>query len=355
MSNTPPPDPWGQQPDPSGHQGDPFVQQQPPWGPQPNPYQQYGYPGGLPPYPGQQAGPSAYPGYPGGPRFDPADPLVSNDYAGWWQRGTAVVKAGWRQLLLLQLIMAAPLLLLSLPANAFVTLKQRDFERAVQAGVETPELGFPIEPAMILAFGGVLIAVVVISALWSAIGILATARMVVVIATGHRPTVGDALRAALRRVLPCIGWYVVAGFISLAALVACIVPIFYVSAVFVILPAVVLFERGNAIGRCFQLFHADFGAALGRVLTIAGLSIAAAVVFASIGAVFAAIIQGSSFLVTSPTASDAAVITGSLVETVLTSAASLLTGVVVSPLIVATYADLRARHEPFTTSYLLNT
>ena len=355
MSNTPPPDPWGQQPDPSGHQADPVAAQQPPWGPPPNPYQPYGYPGGLPPYPCQQPGPHAYPGYPGGPRFDPADPLTSNDYTGWWQRGMAVVKAGWRRLLLLQLIMAVPLLLLSLPANAFATLKQRDFERALKTGADTPELGFPIEPATILAFAGVLMAVVIISALWSAIGILATARMVVVIATGHRPTVGDALRAALRRVLPCIGWYVVAGLISVAAVLACIVPVFYVSAVFVILPAVVLFERGNAIGRCFQLFHADIGAAAGRVLTIAGLGVAAAVVFAAIGGVFAMLVQGSSFLATSSTASDAAVITSSLVETVLTSAASLLTGVVVTPLIVATYADLRARREPFTTAYLLDT
>jgi hypothetical protein len=354
MSNTPPPDPWGQQPDPSGHQPDPSAQQQPPWDPQPNPHQQYGYPGGLPPYPGQQPGPYGYPGYSGGPRFDPADPLVSNDYAGWWRRGIAIVKAGWRQLLLLQVIIAAPLLLLSLPANAYAALRQRDFERSFQIDVNTSEDALPIEPATILAFVGMLVALVIISVLWSAIGLLATTRMVVVIAIGHRPTVGDAVRAALGRVLPCIGWYLVAGLISVAALVACFLPIFYVSAVFVILPAVVFFERGNAIGRCFQLFHADIGAALGRILTIAGLSIAAAVVSASIGAAFAMVIQGSSFFVTSATASDATIITSSVVETVLSTAAALFIGVVLTPLIVATYADLRARREPFTTSYLFN-
>ncbi|WP_433828621.1 hypothetical protein ACQP2E_04575 [Actinoplanes sp. CA-015351] len=62
-----------------------------------------------------------------------------------------------------------------------------------------------------------------------------------------------------------------------------------------------LVQRGAGIGRCFQLFHADFGASIARVATVYGIALG---------------VVGTAFLVT-------------------------------------TYADMRARRESFSTAYLM--
>src|SRR5690349_19301995 len=44
--------------------------------------------------------------------FDPADPLISNDYNGWWRRSFGLVKAAWRPMAIIQAIIAVPTLAL---------------------------------------------------------------------------------------------------------------------------------------------------------------------------------------------------------------------------------------------------
>jgi hypothetical protein len=353
MTSTPPPDPWN--PDPNQ---DPN-QTPPPAGPAWDAYrQQPAQPGppGYPPYPGQ-AGPPGYPGYPSYPaqpmqvQFDPTDPLVSNDYNGWFQRAVAIIKAGWKPLARLQAIILAPLLLLLIPMNIVAGLQQRSFNEDLLRSTEAdPFSAFNV--TSLLAASGIVIVVSILSAIWVGAGTLATARMVVTIATGGHPSAGAALRSIVGRIPAYLGWGLLAGLITLVALLVCILPVFYVAAVFAVLSPVVLFERGNPISRCFQLFHKDLGAALIRILTIAGLGIGAGIVFAIISGIGGAAF-GAGFA-PGVTQSTATIIASAIFSTVVTVLSYLFSGVVITPFIVATYTDLRARTEPFSTSQLIH-
>src|SRR5262245_19903963 len=88
-----------------------------------------------PPYPGQTPGEGQQwpppgtpypqqPWTPGGPAA--ADPLISADYNGWWQRSIGIVKTYWRQLLVLQAIGAAVGFLLRIPEAVLQATVTRD-------------------------------------------------------------------------------------------------------------------------------------------------------------------------------------------------------------------------------------
>ena len=333
--------------------------------PQPGPGQPHGATGQpqassgqQPPGPGQQSawpgqpqyGPSQWqygPGQPpGGLGFDPADPLVSPDYAGWWQRGTAVTRAGWRPLARLQLIIVVPTMMLLIPAQIFTQLEQRAVSREAASGA-TPQVG------PLLAVVGILLLTLVPVLLIYVIGTMASARMVVTVATGGPARIGPAVRSVLPRVPALIGWYLVAGLLSVAAFCACVLPLFYVLAVLLILPAVVAFERGGDIARCFRLFHADLGAAAGRVATIAALGLGLSLVVGALSTIVTLVTLGSAFPDPAAAAATGAVVADSVLGSLLTGLASVISGVILTPLMVATYADLRARHEPFSTAQLV--
>jgi hypothetical protein len=285
----------------------------------------------LPFYPGAAVPSGAW-------RFDPADPLVSADLAGWWRRGFAIVRRGWRPLAVVQAVTTALTLALLVPAQAFADLASRD--SADEA------LGI-----VLVAFGALLVALVLSMLIYS-IGTLATARVAVTVASGGNAHAGRAVRAILPRVPALIGWSLLAGLIIVAALFACILPAFYVGAVFVLLPVVVLFESGNAISRCFSLFHNDFGAAVARIATLVGLGFGILLPFAAVTTAVTLVAYGSTFADPTAAVSTGAVVVDSVMGTVLSGVASLICGVVLTPLIVTTYADLRARREPFTTAHL---
>jgi hypothetical protein len=170
---------------------------------------------------------------------------------------------------------------------------------------------------------------------------LAMLHLVVQAAVGRPPSVRHALRTAGPRVPPYIGWGLLGGLVTVVGFFCCIVPGYYVSIVLLILPTVVLLERGRGVARCFQLFHAKPGAALARVATIIGLGIAASIVqqvfISMVSAPFSAdqIAWGAFFVVTT-------------IAIVLSAASQ----VVLAPMYVTSYADMRARHEPFSTAYL---
>ncbi|MEU7907700.1 hypothetical protein [Actinoplanes sp. NPDC049118] len=318
MSQSPPAGPFGAQPD-----------DQPAW-------PQAGPPAAMAFYPGSQ------PAY-GAPPFDPSDPLVSADYAGWWRRGFAVVRRGWRPLALVQAVTAIPALALLIPIGLYEQLAAA--RSADDPFADTFEFGrfLTVIGTAGLAAG--------LAGLIYAIGTLVSARLVVTIATGGEVRVGRAVRAVLPRVPALIGWSLLAGLIAVAAVFACILPAFYVGAVFVLLPVVVLFEPGNAISRCFRLFNHDFGASVGRIATIVGLSVGGTLLFGAASVVVTMLATGSAFV--DPTTADTgAIVASSLLDTVFEGVATLIVGVVVTPLTVAAYADLRARLEPFTTAYL---
>jgi hypothetical protein len=260
--------------------------------------------------------------------FDPADPLISTDYSGWWQRSFRMVKAAWRPMAVVQLIVTLPALAAYLPAMVIVAEKQRE----ALDGVESPGL------SALFAGWQVFLPTAVAAVVLLLLGQLATQQVVVHLATG-RPgnPVGPALLAGLKRFPMLIGWSLLSLPVLIVALVLCFFPVIYVAAALTVLPVVVLLERGTGIGRCFQLFHATIGVSISRIATIFGLGLA--------GAMAVTLLQT---LVDTIAPADAATV----VNSVLDGGYSIISYVILAPLLVTTYADMRARREPFTTADL---
>jgi hypothetical protein len=107
---------------------------------------------------------------------------------------------------------------------------------------------------------------------------------------------------------------------------------------------VVLLERGKGIGRSFQLFHANLGVSVSRIATILGLSLAGGMVLTLLTTIVDATLGGS---LSTPNS------TATVINAVLQGAYYVAVYPVMAPLLVAAYADMRARREHFRTADLL--
>ncbi|MBM2618887.1 hypothetical protein JIG36_25335 [Actinoplanes sp. LDG1-06] len=331
---TPPPPGYGTQTPPPGY-GAPGQPPPPGYGVPGQTPPGYGYPGQAPPpgygnpgygIPGQP--PPGYGGYslPSGYYAGPEDPLVSADFGGWWRRGFTLLGAVWQPMTMVQLAWAVPLLAVGIVAAVVAP------DSSVVLESDTPTFEDFLGPFLVI------MAFALATFVLSLIAQLATLDILVQRATGQPVSVSQALRSGLSRFFPLLGWQILAGVVVLVGLVFCFLPGIYAALVFMILPPIILLERGQGISRAFQLFHADFGAALGRVATVLGLYIAFAVV------------EGIFSTALDPTGTAGTGV--SLFLALVSTAFSIASGVVVSPLILTAYADMRARHEPFSTAYL---
>ena len=307
------------------------------WGSGP-PYPSGGQPG---PYPGPQPYDPMTGGAPTGGYTTPppmpyqyADPLISPDYSGWWNRGVAIVKRGWKALAALQAVGVIVALIVQAPVAAYAALITRDLnEEIASSSGATPDLS----PVLGLLGFGLLAAFLAIVV--TALVTVATVHVGTSIAMGAGPRVADAIRLALRRVFPFLGWQLLAAPIYLVGVCLCVLPVFYVAAVFTVLPAVVAAERTNAISRCFSLFHRDLGTAVARTATILGISIGVAVVGGLIGAVF-------DSAVSSATPGTNGIIGGAIVSTAVGAVLAGAAAILLAPLTLTAYADMRSRAEP---------
>jgi hypothetical protein len=234
---------------------------------------------------------------------------------------------------MIQLIWALPLVLGGVASN-LLTLGGET--------VTTTSADFEVSEVLIPLL--IIFAVVLVAILLSLITQLATIQVLVQRATGQPFSIGDALLTGLRRAPAMIGWGLLAGLTILVGLVFCILPGIYLALVLSVLPVIVLLERGNGIGRAFQLFHADFGSAIGRIATVIGIMLAVAL----IDNVFT-----SAFVNTGNLDADGIGIGIAVVVALISAALSIVQTIVVSPLLLTAYADMRARHEPFSTAYLM--
>ncbi|MDG4825615.1 hypothetical protein O7635_27525 [Asanoa sp. WMMD1127] len=264
-----------------------------------------------------------------------ADPLVSLDFNGWWQRGIMIVRRGWRPLAAVQAAGVLLTLLVQAPPAIYLVLTADDLERTFTT-TDTPVAA---DFAPLLGVLGLTVLATLLGVVVSAVITLAVVHIGVSAALGAPQRVNDALKLAARRVLPLIGWQLLAIPLYVVAVCFCVLPVFYVMAVFAVLPAVVAVERTNAFSRCFTLFHRDFGASAARIGTVIGLLIATGVVGGLLGglaeAAINAAVPGTGGLV-------AGAVVATLVGALLGGAAAVL----VAPLTLTAYADMRARTEP---------
>jgi hypothetical protein len=249
-----------------------------------------------------------------------------------------VLKRGWGPLLLLQLcgLVPAALVLGGLAVWLAPDLRAlTDLFADLQRGVQAPPPPNVSIGRIILAGSIGIPAMYLISSTVS----LATAHLAAVVAVGGTPSIGRSLLAGFKRIHALIGWGLLAVPLTLVALVLCILPVFYVMAVLLVLPAVILFERGTGIGRCFQLFHADLGGAIARVATVAGVSFGVAMVLQMMQGLLSSLVNPGV-----PAGFTPSTIAISVVGTLISQVVS---GLLLTPMTMLTYADLRARTEMF--------
>jgi hypothetical protein len=174
------------------------------------------------------------------------------------------------------------------------------------------EFSSTIEGTAVL--GAVILAVVGAYALAASVFIAVTQ------ANGEPANLGSALSFAARRVLPLIGWGIVAVLLFCLGMVLLILPGLYLAVVFAAsLTGVVVIER-RGIGRCFKLVNNRFGPTLGRML----LAFLAALVVIGIPSFFAASLGPDSLI-------------GAIVQALL----GIVSGIVAVGVYVVTYAELR--------------
>jgi hypothetical protein len=275
------------------------------------------------------------------PFDDPSDPLISADYAGWWQKNKNLFQVYWRQLALLQCVGAVAALVLRIPAALVQAIQTRGLRDSGQ--LDSAEIRHAIAaalPALTIGTVGSILAGLVLALIS-----LAGMRLLVTGVTGGQPSIPDALRGALGRLLPLVGWSLLAGLILLVGFCACFVPAVYFAGVFTVLPAVVLFERGGVIVRCFKLFHGDFGASIARVATVIGVAIAVSLLSSSVGTIVTTVARAWS-------AGTGGLVSGTVISTLFQVAITAALGVLLTPLVLTTYADERARLEPLHTGVL---
>lgn len=316
--------------------------------------------------PGYSAPPPGYgvpPGYPIPPGTPPpgfqaemTDPLVSVDFAGWWSRGFALLKAVWRPVALVQLAWVTPVLIVMIAVqlsfmdqlnDAAASMDRlNDAAASTQRGVTgNIDLGDVFIPFLVL------IPALLVAGLGGLVASGATYQLMIQKVTGQPVSIGAALTASLRRVPALLGWGILAGFAVMLGFICCILPGFYVAAVVSILTAVVMVERGVGLGRCFQLFNTDLGTSISRIATIAGLGFGVNVVSSIVTSIVAAISGGTGGFFAQGQVTAASII----LQAAVTCLFSVVTGTLFPPLLLTAYADMRARTEPFSTAYLLPT
>jgi hypothetical protein len=234
----------------------------------------------------------------------PGDPLVPADLGGWLRRVLDVVQRSLVPLLQIQLAAAVIGVLVSLIAGQPLGGAEPTANTLAQVG----EL-----------MGRGLIAVLVtlvVSAFASASSMFIAVRN----ANGEAVDLGTALSFAATRVLPLIGWSMLAGVLIVLGTLAFVIPGIYLAVVLLsCLTGVVVIERAG-IGRAFALVSQRFWPTFGRMALVA---------------VAALVVVGAVSLLT------ASVGPGSIAATVVQAVLAVLVGMVGTGVAVVTYAELR--------------
>jgi hypothetical protein len=267
--------------------------------------------------------------YPPGQPYPPPppwDPLISPDYAGWWQRTSTLISTAWRPLLILHGAGALLWFVVLAAISVLTTVRNHVYL--------TSDGGFDTLGAVVPALAGVGLGVLILVAASLLIN-LGTVYLIVAAATGGPLTWQAALRTVARRALPLLGWGLLVGVSIVLGLVACVLPGLYLVAVFTPLAPVVAAERGNAYTRCFRLFHGAVGTALPRAATIFGITVL-------VGGVAGTPLRA----VQTFAGSTAILVAGSLVGVLIQVVVSAAAGLVTAALATTAYADVRARREP---------
>ena len=323
-------------------QGGPAPGSYPQGGPAPGGYppgqQLSGYPPGYPqgsyPPPGYpQGGYQGFPAYPDGgiPTAPPGDPLVPGDFSNWFQKIIGVVQRSWRQLGIIQLVIAvvtaiysAVLYSVIAPLMAYSAELSTGQEVPPPAGLESTMGSF-----FLVVLGGM-----VLLGVFSALLYPASMFLVIRDAAGRPASLADAVRFGGGRMPAALGWGILAVVMIVVGTLVFFLPGLYLSIVIgPTLLGVIVVERGN-IGRCFTLVHPRFWPTTGRL-----------VILWLIYAFYYFVVQAAATAIGGPLT----VTTG-----ILQALLAVPINVFVVGALVVTYAELRFREHPGVTTQALD-
>jgi hypothetical protein len=315
--------------------------------------------------------PSGYPAYPAprdGDGFDSTkhDPLVPLDFGGWFQRVFGVFRRSFRQLAAFSVVPAALAAVYLIAINLAMPSPEQMRQRLDEAGVTpygavNPMVGYEMMLPRLLPIILVFVVIMtVVSAYYQGASLFVAVRD----ANGQPSTAAEGLRFAGPRVLPFIGWGLLSGVIISVALAASILLgalfgallgvvqvgialgfiVFAILGTFlgvVIFPSfagVVLIERAG-LKRCFQLIKDRFWATFGRLLVVGLLYIGYSIAMGLVIAVLV-LVAGATGLLS----------TGLLVLPVVEMAMAIPFMVFLIAVWLVTYAELRFRENPATST-----
>ncbi|MDA1362012.1 hypothetical protein O1R50_20470 [Glycomyces luteolus] len=216
-------------------------------------------------------------------RFSGGDPLVTDTYEGWWHASMDVVQRSWRTVGLILLIgVVLPRWIL----NAFNnTVRTRDIE---VSGTDWGTIVREVNPGVA---AGIIGAVLTLAALYvSGSAALAAVRTAAAEAAGGFLALGEAFSFGFKRGGKFFLWLLLAWLTIAAGLVLCILPgLWAIFALSLMAPAAVFEARRSPYARSIQLTHSAFWPALGRIVIVVLVAVAANLIIGLVGLLLAGV------------------------------------------------------------------
>lgn len=271
-------------------------------------------------------------------RFSGGDPLVTDTFEDWWHASLDVVQRSWRTVGLI--------LLIGVVLPRWILGAYNNTVRAPGRDVTVTDWGAFVREYAPGALAGLIGLILTLAVLYvSGSAVLAAVRTAAAEAAGGFLSLGEAFSFGFKRGGMFFLWLLLAWITIAAGLVLCVLPgLWAIFALSLMAPAAVFEARRSPYVRSIQLTHSAFWPALGRLVIVVLVAIAANAVIALVGLLLAGVWH--------------AVFAGWLaaVLTILTEA--IMSLLLLAPMIwilsaaLCTYAWLRGRAEPVSATSL---
>lgn len=222
------------------------------------------------------------PGEPSG-RFSGGDPLVTDTFEDWWHASMDVVQRSWRTVGLILLIgVVLPRWILG-AFNNNVRAPKRDV-----AVADWDTWVREYSPGLAVGIVGGILALAALFVAGSAA--LAAVRTAAAEAAGGFLALGEAFSFGFKRGGKFFLWLLLAWLTVSVGLVLCVLPgLWAIFALSLMAPAAVFEARRSPYARSIQLTHSTFWPALGRIIIVVLVAIAANLIIALVGLLLAGV------------------------------------------------------------------
>ncbi|GAA2140766.1 hypothetical protein [Glycomyces algeriensis] len=216
-------------------------------------------------------------------RFSGGDPLVTDTFEGWWHASMDVVQRSWRTVGLILLIgVVLPRWILgafnSTVRTPDIDVTQTDWGTIVREynpGVAVGVIGAILSLAVLYVSGSAVLGAVRTAAAEAAGGFLA---------------LGEAFSFGFKRGGRFFLWLLLAWITIAVGLVLCILPgLWAIFALSLMAPAAVFEARRSPYARSIQLTHSAFWPALGRIVIVVLVAVAANLIISLVGLLLAGV------------------------------------------------------------------